>query len=74
MAILRIPPMKKIPEGATLEDRERMYDEHIAELKRLNPKRYNADGSLKSIKIPVAGIVAAIISTVFFVVLTVLSR
>lgn len=42
-----IPPMKPIPEGATREDRVRMYDEHVAELRRLNPQHFNADGSLK---------------------------
>lgn len=45
-----IPKMKEIPEGATKADRIRMYDEYMAELRRLNPKHYNADGSLKSTK------------------------
>lgn len=72
MSRVIIPPLKKIPEGATLEDRQRMYDERVAELKRLNPTLCNAGdtGPLNGTKI---WFVAAIISTVFFFVLNTLT-
>jgi len=40
--------MKPIPEGATLEDRERLFKEYRIELARLNPHMYNPDGSMKT--------------------------
>lgn len=49
MAHLDIPKLKPIPEGATREDRERMYQEHIAEIKRRNPRHFNADGTRRSV-------------------------
>lgn len=49
MAYLRIPDMKKIPDGATRGDRDRMHDEYCAELRRLNPSHFNSDGSFKSV-------------------------
>lgn len=62
-----IPPLKKIPEGATREDRERMFDEHVSEVKRLNPKHYN-NGDAGPLSGTKRWFVAAIISVLFFVV------
>jgi len=42
-----LPPRKPIPEGATEEDRKRMFQEYREELRRLNPHMHNPDGSLK---------------------------
>ena len=44
-----LPPMRPIPEGATKEDRHRMFDEYKAELIKLNPSHFNADGSQKTV-------------------------
>ena len=43
---VRIPPLKPIPEGATEQDRRNLFNEHVAELRRLNPGRFNPDGSV----------------------------
>ncbi len=43
-----MPPMKPIPEGATKEDRKKLYDEYMQELRELNPHCFNEDGSVKS--------------------------
>ncbi len=32
-----LPEMKPVPKGATKEDRKKMYDAYVAELKELNP-------------------------------------
>lgn len=48
MSIAIIPKMKKIPEGATKEDRQRMFQEYRAELIKYNPSHFNPDGSVKS--------------------------
>lgn len=45
-----LPPMKRVPEGATQADRDRMYDEYEAEVKRMNPGFFNSDGSLKTLR------------------------
>ena len=34
---LIIPEMKPIPKNASMKIRKKMYNEHVAELKRLNP-------------------------------------
>jgi len=46
-----IPEMQKVPEGATQEDRQKMYDDYCAEMASLNPRHFNPDGSQKSIAI-----------------------
>ncbi len=43
------PPRVPIPEGATEEDRRRMFNEYKAELVRLNPGHFNADGTQKTL-------------------------
>jgi len=48
MARVYTPPLKPIPDGATKEDRQRMFDEHKADLIRLNPNHFNADGTQKT--------------------------
>lgn len=44
-----IPPMKRVPEGATEQEREMMYKEYRELLVKMNPSYFNADGSLKTI-------------------------
>lgn len=46
--ILIIPEMKRVPEGASMATRRAMYDDYCAQLRRLNPHCYNADGSIKT--------------------------
>lgn len=48
MAYANIPPMKEVPEGATQEQRDAMYQEYRAELQLRNPRHFNPDGSLKT--------------------------
>jgi len=43
--LLDIPP---VPENATKEDRQRMFDEYKTKMIKMNPGRFNADGSIKS--------------------------
>ena len=43
-----IPPKKPVPFDATKAERERMFEEYKAEVARLNPHLYNADGSAKT--------------------------
>jgi hypothetical protein len=47
MAIITIPKLKPIPDGATRDDRERLHKDYVAELVRLNPGHLHADGTLK---------------------------
>lgn len=49
MAIVVTPRLKPIPEGATKDDRERMHKNYIAELARLNPGHFHANGTRKSV-------------------------
>jgi hypothetical protein len=42
-----LPEMTRVPEGASREVRDRMYEEYKAELMALNPGHFNSDGSLK---------------------------
>jgi|APLak6261664116_1056043.scaffolds.fasta_scaffold52655_2 hypothetical protein len=48
MAFLYIPPLKPVPENATQEDRQKMYEEYCAELIKCNPRNFNNDGGIKS--------------------------
>ena len=49
MATVYIPKMKPVPDGASDEDRQRMFDEYKADLARLNPGLFNADGTQKTL-------------------------
>jgi hypothetical protein len=42
--IIICPPMPKVPDGATQEVREAMYQAYVAELRRANPQFFSADG------------------------------
>ena len=56
-----IPPMKPLPPNPTPEIRQKMYDEYVAECRRLNPGRFNADGSLKTWQQDVFPVVAFVV-------------
>ena len=43
-----LQPMKPIAANATLEDRRRAFKEYKRELMQLNPRSFNADGSVKT--------------------------
>lgn len=49
MATVNLPKMRPVPEGATDEDRRRMYNEYKAELIKLNPNSFNDDGTVKTV-------------------------
>jgi len=49
MSYLHIPTLKPIPEGATEEDRLRMFEEYKSELIKFNPRHFNADGTVKTL-------------------------
>jgi hypothetical protein len=49
MAKIYTPDVVPVPEGATKEDRLRMYEEYRKELFRLNPHLCNPDGSRRTI-------------------------
>lgn len=49
MARVYIPNMRKIAEGATNEEREKMFEEYKKELIKLNPSKFNSDGSVKTL-------------------------
>ena len=48
MTMPYIPPHKPIPDGATKEERRKMYEEYKALLIRSNPHLMNPDGTFKS--------------------------
>ncbi len=56
MARVIIPEMKKIPDGATDADRLQMFNEHKAELVRLNPGHFNPDGTVKTVWQSIKGV------------------
>lgn len=43
-----IPPFKPVPEGATEEQTQAMHEDYVRELVRLNPRFFNADGSMRT--------------------------
>jgi hypothetical protein len=45
---IKIPPMEPVPEDASKEERQAMYDEYCASVQRLNPRHFNANGTQKS--------------------------
>lgn len=47
--IVICPPFKPVPPGATEDDRRRMYEDYLAELRRLNPAFYRRDGKPRTI-------------------------
>lgn len=48
MPKLNIPPLKRVPDGATQTYRAKMYDDYKADLMRMNPGAFNHDGSVKT--------------------------
>jgi hypothetical protein len=48
MPKLNIPPLKRVPEGATQTQRVKMYEDYTADLIRMNPGQFNSDGSVKT--------------------------
>lgn len=48
MARVILPQMRPIPDGATRDDRVRMYEEYRLNMARLNPHLMNPDGTNKS--------------------------
>lgn len=49
MSKLNIPSLKRVPEGATKETRIQMFEDYKSELMRMNPGRFNNDGSIRTI-------------------------
>lgn len=49
MSSVYLPPLKPIPDGTTKQDRIRMFEESKQELIRLNPTRFNPDGTVKTL-------------------------
>lgn len=41
--------MSPVPKDATQKDRQRMFDEYKTEMIKMNPERFNADGTMKTI-------------------------
>ena len=48
MTYIYLPKVKEVPEGATIEERKRMFEEYKQELIKYNPNSFNADGSVKT--------------------------
>jgi len=48
MARIYLPPLELIPEGATTAERQKMFDEYKAKMIKMNPGRFNDDGTLKT--------------------------
>lgn len=56
MSYIYLPPIKPVPEGASMEERKRMYEEAKAELIRFNPDYFTKDGKLKAWYEPLIGL------------------
>ena len=48
MAFVYIPEIKKVPEGATKEERIKMFNEYKEDLIRCNPNSFNEDGTVRT--------------------------
>jgi len=48
MAFVYIPEIKKVPEGATKEERIKMFNEYKEDLIRCNPNFFNEDGTVRT--------------------------
>ena len=48
MAYIYLPKLKKVPEGATKEERLRMFEECKKELVSCNPNYFNENGTQKT--------------------------
>jgi hypothetical protein len=48
MSQIIFPPFKPVPDNASDEVRLAMFDSYKKELVRLNPKKFNADGTRKT--------------------------
>lgn len=56
MAIITTPKLKPIPEGATKDVRDKMHKDYVAELIRLNPGHFHADGRRKDVFARIKGL------------------
>lgn len=45
--MLIVVPFKRVPEGATDEQRRAMYEDWCAEFRLANPRYFNSDGTSK---------------------------
>lgn len=48
LPFIYLPPIEKVPEGATMEQRTKMFEDYKKNMQAFNPAHFNEDGTMKS--------------------------